>query len=136
MASESSIHNNAFVTAQWTRVLEARGNSPEAKAALSELCAAYYAPVFAFIRRNARDEDAARDLKEFFVRLLAEIQSTKNIPIRQFFQKFLQRQHAQPAILQFHRAGVNAKTGFHDFLLNERFERAAEFLAPRRGGFE
>jgi len=42
----------AFVTTQWTRVLEARGASPEAKAALSDLCAAYYAPVFAFIRRD------------------------------------------------------------------------------------
>jgi len=62
----------AFVTTQWTRVLEARGASPEAKAALSELCAAYYAPVFAFIRRNAPDEDAARELtQEFFARQLA-----------------------------------------------------------------
>ncbi|MCX6913337.1 MAG: sigma-70 family RNA polymerase sigma factor, partial [Verrucomicrobia bacterium] len=61
-----------FVTTQWTRVLEARGDSPEAKAALSDLCAAYYAPVFAFIRRSATDEDSARDLtQEFFARLLA-----------------------------------------------------------------
>ncbi len=53
-------------------MLEARGDSPEAKVALSELCAAYYAPVFTFVRRNARDEDAARDLtQEFFARLLA-----------------------------------------------------------------
>lgn len=63
----------AFVTTQWTRVLEARGNSPEAKAALSDLCAAYYAPVFAFIRRDVREEDSARDLtQEFFARLLAK----------------------------------------------------------------
>jgi RNA polymerase sigma-70 factor (ECF subfamily) len=73
LASEDSTHNNAFVTTQWTRVLEARGNSPEAKAALSDLCAAYYAPVFAFVRRDVRDEDSARDLtQEFFVRLLAK----------------------------------------------------------------
>jgi RNA polymerase sigma-70 factor (ECF subfamily) len=49
----------------------ARGDSPEAKAVLSDLCAAYYAPVFAFIRRNASDEEAARDLTQgFFTRLL------------------------------------------------------------------
>ncbi|MDQ6632431.1 MAG: sigma-70 family RNA polymerase sigma factor [Verrucomicrobiota bacterium] len=74
MISENSISKNSsiFATTQWTRVLEARGNSPEAKAALSDLCAAYYSPVFAFIRHNARDEDAARDLtQEFFARLLA-----------------------------------------------------------------
>ncbi len=63
---------SAFVTTQWTRVLEARGGSPEAKSALSDLCAAYYAPVFAFIRRNAPDEESARDLtQEFFSRQLA-----------------------------------------------------------------
>jgi RNA polymerase sigma factor (sigma-70 family) len=61
-----------FLTTHWTRVLEARGNTVEAKAALSELCAAYYAPVFAFIRHNAPDEETARDLtQEFFARLLA-----------------------------------------------------------------
>jgi RNA polymerase sigma factor (sigma-70 family) len=61
----------AFVTTQWTRVLEARGESAGAKAALSDLCAAYYQPVMAFVRRNAPDEDSARDLtQEFFSRLL------------------------------------------------------------------
>lgn len=62
----------AFVTTQWTRVLEARGDSPEAQAALGELCAGYYGPVLAYIRRCGRDEDAARDLTQgFFARLLA-----------------------------------------------------------------
>jgi RNA polymerase sigma-70 factor (ECF subfamily) len=60
------------VTTQWTRVIEARGDSSEAKAALSDLCAAYYTPVFTFVRRNSPDENAARDLtQEFFARLLA-----------------------------------------------------------------
>ncbi len=61
------------MTTQWTRVLEARGDSPEAKAALSDLCAAYYAPVFAFVKRHTPDEHSARDLtQEFFARLLAK----------------------------------------------------------------
>ena len=61
-----------FLTTQWTQVLQARGDSPDAKAALSDLCAAYYAPVFAFIQREGREEDAARELThEFFARLLA-----------------------------------------------------------------
>jgi DNA-directed RNA polymerase specialized sigma24 family protein len=54
-------------------VLAARGDSPEARAALGDLCAAYYAPVHAFIRRGARDDDAARDAtQEFFAQLLAK----------------------------------------------------------------
>lgn len=62
----------AFVTTRWTQVLSARGDSPEAHAALSDLCAAYYGPVLAFIRRTGRDEDTARDLTQgFFAHLLA-----------------------------------------------------------------
>jgi RNA polymerase sigma-70 factor (ECF subfamily) len=61
-----------FLTTHWTRVLSARGDSPEAKAALSELCGAYYAPVFAFIKFAVRDEEEARDLtQEFFARQLS-----------------------------------------------------------------
>jgi RNA polymerase sigma factor (sigma-70 family) len=61
----------AFVTTQWTRVLSARGKTPEAFKALSELCAAYYAPVVAFLRCSGNEEELARELAhEFFARLL------------------------------------------------------------------
>ena len=69
--SANPVPGAAFVTTHWTRVLEARGESEDARAALSDLCAAYYAPVFAFVRREAPNEDSARDLtQEFFTRLL------------------------------------------------------------------
>jgi RNA polymerase sigma factor (sigma-70 family) len=80
----------AFVTTQWTRVLQARGDSPEAKAALGDLCAAYYAPVFAFIRRNAPDEESTRDFtQEFFTRLLARQGIDSVNPDRGRFRSFL-----------------------------------------------
>jgi len=79
-----------FRTTGWTRVLQARGDSPESKAALSELCAAYYAPVYAFIRGRAIDEDAARDLtQEFFARLLARHGLATVSPQRGRFRSFL-----------------------------------------------
>jgi RNA polymerase sigma-70 factor (ECF subfamily) len=60
------------MTTHWTQVLAARGESPQAKDALRELCAAYYAPVHAFIRQWRHGADDARDLThEFFARLLA-----------------------------------------------------------------
>lgn len=53
-------------------MLRARGESVESQAALSELCAAYYQPVQWFLRREGRDEDAARELAhDFFARVLA-----------------------------------------------------------------
>ena len=71
-------------------MLEARGDSPAAKAALSDLCAAYYAPVFAFVRRKAPDEDSARDLtQEFFARLLAGQGFATVDPQRGRFRSFL-----------------------------------------------
>ena len=89
-STPASIGPGAFVTTQWTRVLEARGNSPEAKAALSDLCAAYYTPVFSFIRRNAPDEDSARDLtQEFFARLLARHGIDRVDPQRGRFRSYL-----------------------------------------------
>jgi RNA polymerase sigma factor (sigma-70 family) len=80
----------AFVTTHWTRVLEARGDSPEAQAALGDLCTAYYAPVLAFLRRSGRDEDAARDLtQEFFARLLVRRGLDTVEPGRGRFRSFL-----------------------------------------------
>lgn len=63
---------SAFAATRWTLVLAARGESSDARAALSELCAAYWEPVFRFLHREGRDEDVARELtQEFFARVLA-----------------------------------------------------------------
>ena len=60
-----------FRTTQWTLIVAARGKSMEARAALSELCTAYYGPVEAFIRRSCRSPQDARDVThDFFARVL------------------------------------------------------------------
>jgi RNA polymerase sigma-70 factor (ECF subfamily) len=62
---------NAFHTTRWTQVIAARGSSPQARQALAELCAAYYAPVAAFVQGYRSGRDDSRDLThEFFARLL------------------------------------------------------------------
>ena len=61
-----------FAPTRWTLVLRARGESNESRAALSELCEAYYQPVLRFLRHEGRDEDAAREIAhDFFARVLA-----------------------------------------------------------------
>ena len=53
-------------------VMRARGEAPEARAALGERCENYWNPVFQFLRREGRDEDQSRELtQEFFSRVLA-----------------------------------------------------------------
>ncbi len=61
-----------FFTTRWTLVSRARGESPEARAALGDLCEAYWNPVFQFLRREGRGEDEARELTQaFFAKVLA-----------------------------------------------------------------
>ena len=48
-----------FATAQWSLVLAAaKRDSAEAEEALERLCALYWYPVFAFVRRQARSAEA------------------------------------------------------------------------------
>lgn len=72
--SDSISHqaSSGFAPTRWTLIQRARGETVEARAALGELCEAYYQPVLRFLRCEGRDEEAARELaQEFFARVLA-----------------------------------------------------------------
>lgn len=55
-----------FAATRWTLVLRAGGRGEPAKAALADLCGAYYEPVVAFLRREGRDADTARETAHAF----------------------------------------------------------------------
>lgn len=61
-----------FATTHWSVVVRAgRPDSPEALAALTELCRTYWFPLYAYARRQGCDAHAAQDLAQgFFHRLL------------------------------------------------------------------
>jgi DNA-directed RNA polymerase specialized sigma24 family protein len=60
-----------FELTHWSVVLAARGDSGDARAALEELCATYWPPIYAFVRRQGYSPPDAQDLtQEFFARLL------------------------------------------------------------------
>jgi RNA polymerase sigma factor (sigma-70 family) len=89
-ATQTPNRRAAFVTTQWTRVLQSRGDSEQSRAALAQLCEAYYTPVFAFILRETRNDDVARDLtQEFFSRLLKKDAFAKVNPARGRFRSYL-----------------------------------------------
>jgi len=80
----------AFARTRWTLILRARGETPAARAALSELCEAYYQPVLRFLCREGREEDAARELtQEFFARVLAGSGFDKADPERGRFRSYV-----------------------------------------------
>ena len=61
----------AFTTTHWSVVLEARGESPAAEAALEKLCRSYWWPLYGFVRREGYKPEEAQDLTQaFFARLL------------------------------------------------------------------
>ena len=71
-------------------VMRARGDAPEARAALGELCEAYWTPVFRFLCREGRGENESRDLtQEFFTRLLAGSGVEKAEPEKGRFRSYL-----------------------------------------------
>jgi RNA polymerase sigma-70 factor (ECF subfamily) len=62
-----------FETTQWSLVLAAGGDdSAAARRALEALCAAYWYPIYAYIRRRGRDAESARDLTQAFFASLLE----------------------------------------------------------------
>ena len=74
--ADSSDHSPAsareFQTTHWSVVLAARDTaSPQAEAALAELCRTYWYPLYAFVRRKGHSPHDAQDLTQaFFARLL------------------------------------------------------------------
>ncbi|MCX8157240.1 MAG: sigma-70 family RNA polymerase sigma factor [Verrucomicrobiae bacterium] len=90
MNKTPSSHGHGFGPTRWTLVLRSQGGTPEARAALSELCEAYYQPVLRFLQREGRHEDAARELAhDFFARLLERGQVGGAHPAKGRFRSYL-----------------------------------------------
>src|SRR6201993_225485 len=63
---------DVFVTTQWTMVLRAaRSDTTRARAAMEDLCMAYWYPLYAYTRRRGYGPHDAEDLVQgFFARLV------------------------------------------------------------------
>ena len=81
----------AFPTTHWSQVVRSLdGSSAESRAALESLCAAYWYPLYAFIRRRGHDPDAAADLVQgLFAHLLERKAFAAADPDRGRFRTFL-----------------------------------------------
>ena len=81
--------SSSFHPTHWTLVLQSRGEGEAAKVALSELCEIYYRPVVAFLRREGRDENEARDLAHSFFQELLKGGLGKPDPNKGKFRSYL-----------------------------------------------
>lgn len=69
-----------FDTTRWSVVLAASADDPDAaREALATLCATYWFPLYAYIRRRGRTPDDARDLTQAFLTSLLERQSLRTV---------------------------------------------------------
>lgn len=88
-SSSAQHEGSAFLPTQWTRVLAAKADSDDGRAALSDLCAAYYDPTIVFLTRTGWSEPEAREIAhEFFARLL-EGGSLEQVERRGRFRSYL-----------------------------------------------
>lgn len=85
------MRGKVFVTTRWSVVLEAgRAESPGSRAALENLCQAYWYPLYAFARRRGHSPEDAQDLtQEFFARLLEKNWLDRASPERGRFRSFV-----------------------------------------------
>jgi len=81
----------SFGTTHWSLILAARDRgTSQADHALAELCAAYWYPLYAFIRRRGHDPDRAADLTQgFFARFLEKDCLRSVDPSKGRFRAFL-----------------------------------------------
>lgn len=102
-----------FATTRWSLVLAAGSSPPPAaRAALDDLCRAYWFPLYSFARREGTAPDAAQDLVQgFFAALLEKGTVAAADPARGRFRSFL-------------------LTSFRNYTKNERAREGA----LRRGG--
>ncbi len=80
-----------FATTRWSLVLAA-GAKPSERAdrALAELCAGYWHPLYAYVRRRGYAPDDACDLTQaFFARLIEQRRLAAADPVRGRFRSFL-----------------------------------------------
>jgi DNA-directed RNA polymerase specialized sigma24 family protein len=94
-----------FPSTHWSLVIRAGSQGlPQARAALAELCAAYWYPIYALIRRKGNGHDQALDLtQEFFARLLEKGLIAAANPGKGRFRAFLRTDCQHFLIDQFRR---------------------------------
>src|SRR5271154_5254485 len=100
-----------FPSTHWSLVIKAGSpGSASDRAALAELCSAYWYPIYAFIRRKGNGHDQALDLTQgFFARLLEKGSFAAAEPGKGRFRAFLRTDCQHFLIDQFRR--ITARGG-------------------------
>lgn len=116
--SGPGVHGGVFATTHWSVILAAgeRG-TPEAAAALEQLCRGYWYPLYVYIRRRGYSPEDAQDLaQEFFAMLLQHEYLRLADPKRGRFRTFLLHALEHFIVNQWKRASRLKRGGGATFL--------------------
>lgn len=104
-----------FPTTRWSVVLAAGGaGTPTARAALEELCQAYWYPLYALARRRGRATAEAEDaVQGFFARLLARDALSRADPTKGRFRAYLRTAFANHLAKEAAHASAAKRGGGH-----------------------
>jgi DNA-directed RNA polymerase specialized sigma24 family protein len=93
-----------FPSTRWSRVVAAADlAAPDARAALSELCSAYWYPIYAFVRKKGNDAEKSLDLTQsYFARLLEKPVLAAADPRKGRFRSFI-RTDCEHFLISEHR---------------------------------
>ena len=99
-------HGAQFYTTHWSVVQRAaEAESPGAMPALENLCRAYWYPVYAYVRRQGREAEEAKDLtQEFFHNFLRRGSVGLADPARGKFREFLLGSVKHFLVNEWHKA--------------------------------
>jgi RNA polymerase sigma factor (sigma-70 family) len=89
--SSPQVEAGGFRTTRWSVVLlSAQSQAPGSKAALEELCSAYWYPLYAFVRYRGHSPQDAQDLTQgFFLHLFEHKALTHVDPLKGKFRSFM-----------------------------------------------
>jgi DNA-directed RNA polymerase specialized sigma24 family protein len=102
----------SFPSTRWSRVVAAADlKAPDARAALAELCAVYWYPIYVFVRRKGNDAEKALDLTQsYFARLLEHGVLAAADPSKGRFRGFL-RTDCEHFLIDRHRRETSLQRG-------------------------
>lgn len=120
----------AFVSTQWSVILEARHKSDSGRAALEQLCSAYWLPVYGYLRRHGHNQADAEDFTQgFFAYLLESDFLERPDPTRGRFRSYLIGALRHYLSSHFERATAKKRGGGAKFVDWNSLDAEREFAA-------
>jgi len=127
------IRHVAFVATRWSLVAQvAKGSEPQAARALQDLCAAYWYPLYAFLRRHGRTPQDAEDLVQgFFAEAIEGDRFARADPARGRFRTFLLASLRNHAAHEAERARAQKRGGGRSIVSIDAAEGERRYSAEK-----